>query len=91
MRRFVTRLLGMANQACRVVLDEIIDSKSLLFAKVFVTLCGIPSNKQLMIMIKRVISAALVALAAMTANAQNPFVQTWFTSDPAPLVHDGRM
>ena len=23
--------------------------------------------------------------------AQNPFVQTWFTSDPAPLVHDGTM
>jgi len=44
-----------------------------------------------MIMIKRAISAALVALAAMTANAQNPFVQTWFTSDPAPLVHNGRM
>ena len=24
-------------------------------------------------------------------NAQNPFVQTWFTSDPAPMVHDGTM
>ena len=24
-------------------------------------------------------------------RAQNPFVQTWFTSDPAPMVHDGRM
>ena len=23
--------------------------------------------------------------------AQNPFVQTWFTSDPAPMVHDGTM
>ena len=25
------------------------------------------------------------------APAQNPFVQTWFTSDPAPMVHDGTM
>ena len=25
------------------------------------------------------------------AGAQNPFVQTWCTSDPAPLVHDGTM
>jgi beta-xylosidase len=23
--------------------------------------------------------------------AQNPFVQTWFTSDPAPMVHDGTL
>jgi len=23
--------------------------------------------------------------------AQNPFVQTWFTSDPAPMVHNGRL
>ena len=29
--------------------------------------------------------------AAMQATAQNPFVQTWFTSDPAPMVHDGTM
>ena len=27
----------------------------------------------------------------LTANAQNPFVQTWYTSDPAPLVHGDRM
>ena len=26
-----------------------------------------------------------------TAVAQNPFVQTWYTSDPAPLVHGDRM
>jgi len=31
-----------------------------------------------------------VALAT-GATAQNPFVQTWFTSDPAPMVHDGTM
>ena len=29
--------------------------------------------------------------AALHASAQNPFVQTWFTSDPAPMVHDGTM
>ena len=29
--------------------------------------------------------------AALQATAQNPFVQTWFTSDPAPMVHDGTM
>ena len=26
-----------------------------------------------------------------TSSAQNPFVQTWCTSDPAPMVHDGTM
>ena len=31
------------------------------------------------------------AITALTATAQNPFVQTWFTSDPAPMVHDGTM
>ena len=30
-------------------------------------------------------------LAAVAAKAQNPFVQTWCTSDPAPMVHDGTM
>ena len=28
---------------------------------------------------------------ALSASAQNPFVQTWCTSDPAPMVHDGTM
>ena len=32
-----------------------------------------------------------MALMALAVNAQNPFVQTWFTSDPAPMVHNGRM
>ena len=27
----------------------------------------------------------------MSSTAQNPFVQTWCTSDPAPMVHDGTM
>lgn len=40
---------------------------------------------------KALFLAVLIALVAMTANAQNPFVQTWFTSDPAPLAHNGRM
>ena len=38
---------------------------------------------------KKTLLLPLVALLtgiAMPAEAQNPFVQTWFTSDPAPLV-----
>ena len=31
------------------------------------------------------------ALLAVSVQAQNPFVQTWYTSDPAPMVHDGRL
>ena len=30
-------------------------------------------------------------LGFTTIQAQNPFVQTWYTSDPAPMVHDGTM
>ena len=30
-------------------------------------------------------------LGIITLQAQNPFVQTWCTSDPAPMVHDGTM
>ena len=33
-------------------------------------------------------------MALMTmgvADAQNPFVQTWFTSDPAPMVSGDRI
>jgi arabinoxylan arabinofuranohydrolase len=30
-----------------------------------------------------------VFCAALTINAQNPIVQTYFTADPAPMVHDG--
>ena len=40
---------------------------------------------------KRLFTTALTALTALTLTAQNPFVQTWFTSDPAPMVHDGTM
>ena len=34
---------------------------------------------------------AVATAMALSASAQNPFVQTWFTSDPAPMVHDGTM
>ena len=40
---------------------------------------------------KTMMTAALFAMTAMAANAQNPFVQTWFTSDPAPMVSGDRM
>ena len=39
---------------------------------------------------KTIILTAALAIA-MNSTAQNPFVQTWFTSDPAPMVHNGRM
>ena len=42
-------------------------------------------------MIKTLLSTIGLCLAATAAMAQNPFVQTWFTSDPAPLVYDGTM
>ena len=42
-------------------------------------------------MTKKLLSTLGLCLAASTAMAQNPFVQTWFTSDPAPMVHDGTM
>ncbi|MCR4809817.1 MAG: glycoside hydrolase family 43 protein [Prevotella sp.] len=41
---------------------------------------------------KRLIILATVMLStAVATKAQNPFVQTWCTSDPAPMVHDGTM
>lgn len=41
---------------------------------------------------RKFITAMTMALATMTASAQhNPLVQTWFTTDPAPMVHDGTM
>ena len=39
---------------------------------------------------KTIILTAALAIA-MNSTAQNPFVQTWFTSDPAPMVHNGKM
>ena len=40
---------------------------------------------------KSILTASFVLAAAMPSAAQNPFVQTWFTSDPAPLVVGDRM
>jgi len=37
------------------------------------------------------LSFIICHLSFSPAGAQNPFVQTWFTSDPAPMVHDGTM
>ncbi len=41
----------------------------------------------------QVTALSLIAyhLSLGMAEAQNPFVQTWFTSDPAPMVHNGTM
>ena len=39
---------------------------------------------------KTILTTAALAIA-MNSTAQNPFVQTWFTSDPAPMVHNGKM
>ena len=35
--------------------------------------------------------SVLLAVWSMPLLAQNPFVQTWCTSDPAPMVHNGTM
>ena len=40
---------------------------------------------------KKNVFLTLFCATALSAAAQNPFVQTWFTSDPAPMVHDGTM
>ena len=40
---------------------------------------------------KRILFSYLLPLASSLCLAQNPFVQTWFTSDPAPMVHNGTM
>ena len=38
-----------------------------------------------------VFSFIISQLSISSVAAQNPFVQTWFTSDPAPMVHNGTM
>ena len=40
---------------------------------------------------KRWLFISLMTLTLTSVRAQNPFVQTWCTSDPAPMVHDGTM
>ena len=42
-------------------------------------------------MINKSAAIAALMLLATGAKAQNPFVQTWCTSDPAPMVHNGAM
>ena len=39
----------------------------------------------------RKIATTLFCAVCLMAGAQNPFVQTWCTSDPAPMVHEGTM
>ena len=39
----------------------------------------------------KVILAALGGLISPMLLAQNPIVQTCYTTDPAPMVHDGRL
>lgn len=41
--------------------------------------------------IRRVITALLLPFAVQNIQAQNPAVQTWFTTDPAPMVHDNTL
>lgn len=40
---------------------------------------------------KKLLPAALALLAPAWLEAQNPIVQTCYTSDPAPMVHDGTL
>ena len=41
--------------------------------------------------IKQLYIAGILLTTPALVSAQNPFVQTRFTSDPAPMVHDGTM
>ena len=41
---------------------------------------------------KRLLPLFLLAfVVCLSSKSQNPFVQTWFTSDPAPMVHGDRI
>ena len=37
----------------------------------------------------RILNLCVVLFAVFTANAQNPIVQTNYTADPAPMIHNG--
>ena len=41
--------------------------------------------------VKLVLSVATFVAMGVTADAQNPIVQTNYTADPAPMVHNGRL
>ena len=38
---------------------------------------------------KNILLSVAFSCVTVAAVAQNPFVQTWYTSDPAPMVHEG--
>ncbi|MBR6275398.1 MAG: family 43 glycosylhydrolase [Prevotella sp.] len=40
---------------------------------------------------KKLFASIAIAMTALTATAQNPIVQTWYTSDPAPMVSGDRI
>lgn len=40
-------------------------------------------------MLMRILNLCVVLFAVYTANAQNPIVQTNYTADPAPMIHNG--
>jgi len=42
-------------------------------------------------MMNKILISVFLCVAPVVVAAQNPFVQTWCTSDPAPLVHNGTM
>ena len=41
--------------------------------------------------LNRLLMAASMAALCGNLSAQNPIVQTCYTTDPAPMVHDGRL
>ncbi len=52
--------------------------------------CG-KSTQEVRQYAKGLMAAGLLSAMPLCAGAQNPIVQTWFTTDPAPLVHDDKM
>ena len=40
---------------------------------------------------KQLLTSALLLCSSLGSVAQNPIVQTWFTTDPAPMVHGDRL
>lgn len=40
---------------------------------------------------KKLMTTAILAMTLATTGAQNPIVQTWYTSDPAPMVYGDKI
>ena len=40
-------------------------------------------------MYKKITIACSLLATVFALNAQNPIIQTYFTADPAPMVHNG--